>query len=96
MPVKYYFEDFFFLPEKNPKAKPSWFGFIITLRENTPFSRNSLVRYLENKKIATRMLFGGNLTYQPAYKNLKHRADYDAEYQALLLIALLNRIEATP
>ena len=75
---KYYdafkmFEDFFILPENSPKAKPSWFGFIITLRENTPFSRNSLVRYLENKKIATRMLFGGNLTYQPAYKNLKHR-----------------------
>ena len=63
----------FLLPENNPKAKPSWFGFIITLRENTPFSRNSLVRYLENKKIATRMLFGGNLTYQPAYKNLNHR-----------------------
>lgn len=67
------YENFFILPEKHKKADPSWFGFIITLREDAPFTRNEIVQYLEKSKIATRMLFGGNLTLQPAYKNLNHR-----------------------
>ena len=67
------YENFFILPEKHKKADPSWFGFIVTLREDAPFTRNEIVQYLEKSKIATRMLFGGNLTLQPAYKNLNHR-----------------------
>ena len=67
------YEEFFILPDKYKKADPSWFGFILTIKENSPFSRNQLVRFLEKNRVATRMLFGGNITKQPAYFNRKHK-----------------------
>ncbi len=67
------YENFFILPEKHELSDPSWFGFLIIVRDDTPFSRDELVRFLELNKIATRMLFGGNLIKQPAYINKNHR-----------------------
>jgi CDP-4-dehydro-6-deoxyglucose reductase, E1 len=67
------YEEYFMLPVKHEKADPSWFGFLITLKKDVPFHRNDLVRFLEENKIATRNLFGGNLTKQPAYINKNHR-----------------------
>jgi CDP-4-dehydro-6-deoxyglucose reductase, E1 len=67
------YEEFFILPQRAEQADPSWFGFIITLKENTPFTRNQIVQHLEESKVATRMLFGGNLTKQPAYIGKKCR-----------------------
>jgi len=64
---------FLILPEATPHTKPSWFGFPITLRASSPISRNELIDFLEGKKIATRLLFGGNLIRQPAYKDIKYR-----------------------
>ncbi|MCX5694159.1 MAG: lipopolysaccharide biosynthesis protein RfbH [Candidatus Omnitrophica bacterium] len=61
------------LPQPQAQADPSWFGFPIMVRQDAPFSRNNLVNYLEQNKIATRMLFGGNLTKQPAYKDARYR-----------------------
>lgn len=58
-------EDFLILPEATPGSEPSWFGFPITVRENAPFSRDEIVRHLNDKKIGTRFLFGGNLMRQP-------------------------------
>ncbi|HOW35799.1 MAG TPA: lipopolysaccharide biosynthesis protein RfbH [Candidatus Omnitrophota bacterium] len=66
-------EDFLILPQPADNSEPSWFGFLITIRPKVPFSRNDLVHYLEEHKIATRLLFGGNLTKQPAYKNIDFR-----------------------
>jgi CDP-6-deoxy-D-xylo-4-hexulose-3-dehydrase len=66
-------EDWLILPEATPGSDPSWFGFAITVRPGAPFSRNDLVRHLEGRKIATRLLFGGNLTLQPAYKDANYR-----------------------
>lgn len=66
-------EEFLILPEPTPNSNPSWFGFPITVRETAPVSRNVLVEYLESHKIATRLLFGGNLLRQPAYKEVKYR-----------------------
>jgi len=67
------YEDYLTLPKWIRGAKPSWFGFPILVKENAPFSRADIVTYLENNRVATRMLFGGNLTKQPAYKNSKYR-----------------------
>ena len=67
------YEEFFILPKKLEYSDPSWFGFILTLKENIPFTRNEIVQYLEKSKVATRMLFGGNLTKQPAYIGKKHK-----------------------
>lgn len=67
-------ENYFVLPQATPKSDPSWFGFPLFVRPEAPFSRSDLVRFLEERKIATRLLFGGNLVRQPAYKNVTYRA----------------------
>ena len=66
------YEEYFILPQKSEHSDPSWFGFILTVKEEAPFSRNAIVQYLEKHQVATRMLFGGNLIKQPAYFNRKH------------------------
>lgn len=66
-------EEFFILPQATPNSDPSWFGFPITIRAEAPFSRNDLVRHLEDHRVGTRLLFGGNLTRQPAYAGLPWR-----------------------
>ncbi|MGP3922533.1 lipopolysaccharide biosynthesis protein RfbH [Streptomyces sp. 8N616] len=61
------------LPEPTPRSEPSWFGFVITVDPDAPFSRAALVDFLESRKIGTRQLFAGNLTRQPAYVDRPHR-----------------------
>lgn len=67
------YEDYFILPKKEAKADPSPFGFVLTLKENASFTRDDVVQFLEGKNIATRMLFAGNLTRQPAYLDAPKR-----------------------
>lgn len=67
------YKDYFILPTSVPNADPCWFGFPITLKEGTPFTRNEFVKFLEDRNIATRMLFGGNLIRQPAYNNINYK-----------------------
>lgn len=66
-------QEFLILPEPTPGSDPSWFGFPITVRPDAPFTRTELVRHLEDRKIGTRLLFGGNLLQQPAMHGVVHR-----------------------
>ncbi|MFB7918449.1 lipopolysaccharide biosynthesis protein RfbH [Streptomyces sp. NPDC056061] len=61
------------LPEATPGSDPSWFGFVLTVLPDAPFTRQELVAFLENRHIGTRRLFGGNLTRHPAYIGRDHR-----------------------
>ncbi len=67
------FEEFLILPEAAPDSDPSWFGFLLTVRPEAPFSRHELVNYLETNRVATRLLFSGNITRQPAYQDVPYR-----------------------
>lgn len=69
-------EKYLLLPEKTPGTEPSWFGFLITVREDSPVSRDGLVAHLEANKIQTRPLFAGNLTRHPCFQDLEEGKDY--------------------
>ncbi|MFA5108972.1 MAG: lipopolysaccharide biosynthesis protein RfbH [Patescibacteria group bacterium] len=62
-------EKYFILPSWNSEADPSWFGFLLTIKPEAGFSREGLLKYLNDKKIGTRLLFAGNVTKQPYFKN---------------------------
>lgn len=63
--------DVLILPEAAPNSRPSWFGFLMTVREEAPFSRNELVRYLDERNIQTRNLFAGNLLRHPCFDEMR-------------------------
>lgn len=67
------YEKYFIFPKINQGLDPCWFGFMIIVKDNARFSKNELVKYLEENKIGTRSLFGGNLLLHPAYENIKHK-----------------------
>ena len=67
------YEDYFILPKAVDKSDPSWFGFLLTVKEGASFSRNEITNYLEENKIATRLLFSGNIIRHPSFENVKYR-----------------------
>lgn len=66
-------EHFLILPEAQKNSDPSWFGFPITIKENSPKNRVELIKYLDENKIGTRLLFAGNITCQPYMKGQNYR-----------------------
>lgn len=63
------------LPEPQKNSNPSWFGFLISVKPDAPFTRNDLARYLEDHKIQTRNLFAGNLLKHPAFDQIKRSGE---------------------
>jgi len=61
------------LPEATPNSEPSWFGFLITVKKDAGISRNDLVQKLNDEKIATRLLFAGDIRKQPYFKDIDYR-----------------------
>ena len=71
-------DDKLILPEKEPNSDPSWFGFMITVKDN--LNRNDIVQYLETHGVQTRMLFAGNLIKHPCFDQI--RGD-DSKYRVI-------------
>lgn len=74
------------LPEPTPNSNPSWFGFMLTVRPDAPFTRDEIVRHLERHKIGTRMLFCGNIARQPAYVDKPMRISGELTNTDLILM----------
>ncbi len=75
------------LPEPEENAIPSWFGFLMTVRETAGFTRDELVQWLETNNVQTRMLFAGNLTKHPCFDQLK------AEKRGFRIVGSLERTD---
>ncbi len=67
--------EYIILPKATDKSAPSWFGFAITVKESSPKTRNQVVQMLNERKIGTRLLFGGNLLRQPAFIGTPRRLE---------------------
>lgn len=78
-------EEFIILPEATQNSDPSWFGFPITIREDSGISRVDLLRFMEQYKIGTRLLFAGNLTRQPYFENVNYRVVGDLTNTDLIM-----------
>jgi len=66
-------DKYLLVADATPKSDPSWFGFPITLKENTGKSRVELLQFLDQRKIGTRLLFAGNLIKQPYFEKVEYR-----------------------
>jgi len=77
--------DQFLLPGKNKKADPSWFGFPLSIKEDSQIKRVELLKFYEERNIGTRLLFGGNLAIQPAYENTEFKIPDKLEVSEYIL-----------
>jgi CDP-6-deoxy-D-xylo-4-hexulose-3-dehydrase len=66
-------EEFLILPKAEVNSDPSWFGFPLSIKENTHYKRDDLIKYLNNCKIGTRLLFSGNIIKQPYMKDVNFK-----------------------
>jgi CDP-6-deoxy-D-xylo-4-hexulose-3-dehydrase len=78
-------EEFLVLPKPTENSDPSWFGFAITVKDKSPISRNDLVIKLNESKIGTRLLFGGNLLRQPAFVGTPRRVVGDLKNSDIIM-----------
>ena len=81
--------DCFVLPEPAPDSDPSWFGFLLTVRQEAPFTRDAVVQHLERQGIQTRMLFAGNLTRHPCFTEMP---DGGESYRRIGALPVTDRV----
>jgi CDP-6-deoxy-D-xylo-4-hexulose-3-dehydrase len=73
------------LAEPTNHSDPSWFGFPFTIKSTSKFNRSDLIKFLDNRKIATRLLFAGNILRQPGYLNINSRKVSSLENSNVIL-----------
>ena len=78
--IKAGLEEYLHMPQATPGTDPSWFGYLLTIRDGTNIDRTAVVRALEEKKVGTRLLFGGNLIRQPAFMGRNYRVSGSLEH----------------
>jgi CDP-6-deoxy-D-xylo-4-hexulose-3-dehydrase len=78
-------EEFLILPEPEENSEPSWFGFPLTLKKNHQYKRQNIIKYLNDSKIGTRLLFSGNLIKQPYMKNINFKVHGDLKNTDLVM-----------
>jgi CDP-6-deoxy-D-xylo-4-hexulose-3-dehydrase len=66
-------DELFHIVEATPRTNPSWFGFVLSVRDDAPFARNDVIQYLEDHRVGTRLVFAGNLLRQPAFAEVEYR-----------------------
>ena len=79
------YENHLILPSATEHADPSWFGFVITVRNDAGFTRNDLTRFLESNRVETRNLFSGNLLCHPAFQSISRRVVGDLENTNMIM-----------
>lgn len=72
-------DEYYHLPVATPGTNPSWFGYLMTIRDGVPLSRRDVTATLEDRKVGTRLLFAGNLTRQPAFAEANYRVSGSLE-----------------
>jgi CDP-6-deoxy-D-xylo-4-hexulose-3-dehydrase len=83
------YEKYLWLNSATPGADPCWFGFLFTIKPESPFKREQLVNFLEENKIQTRPYFAGNILYHPAYKHIRGKeGDIKLKYPNADLVTL--------
>lgn len=78
-------EEFLILPKAHEFSDPSWFGFAMTVKDESPITRNQIVEALNERKIGTRLLFGGNLLRQPAFLGTPRRTISDLKNTDIIM-----------
>jgi CDP-6-deoxy-D-xylo-4-hexulose-3-dehydrase len=78
-------EEFLILPKAEQNSEPSWFGFPLSLKKNTKHNRNDLIKYLNENKIGTRLLFSGNLIKQPFMKGIEFKVNKELKNTNFIL-----------
>ena len=73
------YEEFFTLPQETENSRTGWLAFPIIIKQNAPFKRKDFQIFLEKRNVQTRVVFSGNITRQPGYKNLAMRKDENLE-----------------
>ena len=83
-------QNILILPKATPESDPSWFGFLLTIKDGASFSRNDLAGFLESRNIQTRNLFAGNLTKHPCFDDLVLDTDYRIAHELTFTDKIMN------